>query len=154
MHFQFLIEDQSTAALIDLIMKNVIKNTEIDTFNCKSFHGIGGITKTNSIKEMHTGKLLNDLAGYLKGFQRSLIGIKAVLFVVLDLDDKDYNDFIKDLENVATLNNIKMDHVFCLAVEEVEAWLLGDEQAIKTAYPNYKKSVLSSYVQDSICGTW
>ncbi len=47
MHFQFLIEDQSTAALIDLIMKNVIKNTGIDTFNCKSFHGIGGITKTN-----------------------------------------------------------------------------------------------------------
>ncbi len=45
MHFQFLIEDQSTAALIDLIMKNVIRNPNSDSFDCIPFHGIGGITK-------------------------------------------------------------------------------------------------------------
>ncbi len=154
MHFQFLIEDQSTAALIDLIMKNVIRNPNSDSFDCIPFHGIGGITKTNSVKEMRTGKLLNDLAGYMRGFQRSLEGIPAVLFVVLDLDDNNYDGFVKELEGVAALNNITMDHVFCLAVEEVEAWLLGDELAIKAAYPKYRKSVLSSYIQDSICGTW
>lgn len=154
MHFQFLIEDQSTAALIDLIMKNVIRNPNSDSFDCIPFHGIGGITKKNSVKEMRTGKLLNDLAGYMRGFQRSLEGIPAVLFVVLDLDDNNYDWFVKELEGVAALNNITMDHVFCLAVEEVEAWLLGDELAIKAAYPKYRKSVLSSYIQDSICGTW
>ena len=154
MHFQFLIEDQSTAALIGLIMKNVIRNFKADSFDCIPFHGIGGITKTNSVKEMRTGKLLNDLAGYMRGFQKSLEGIPAVLFVVLDLDDKDYNGFVKELEGIAALNNITMDHVFCLAVEEVEAWLLGDENAIRVASPKYKKSVLSSYIQDSICGTW
>lgn len=90
----------------------------------------------------------------MRGFQRSLEGIPAVLFVVLDLDDNNYDWFVKELEGVAALNNITMDHVFCLAVEEVEAWLLGDELAIKAAYPKYRKSVLSSYIQDSICGTW
>ena len=35
-----------------------------------------------------------------------------------------------------------------------EAWLLGDRNAVKTAYPNAKNSVLDGYEQDSICGTW
>lgn len=43
---------------------------------------------------------------------------------------------------------------FCLAIEEGEAWLLGDVAAIKAAYPRAKDRVLQSYVQDSICGTW
>lgn len=154
MHFQYLIEDQSGRALIDQIMKRVIKNPQVDTFDCKSFKGIGGFTKKNTIKEMHTGKLLNDLATYMRGFQRSLQGVDAVLLVVLDNDNNDPAEFMKELESVAQINRIDMDHVFCLAIEEVEAWLLGDEEAIKCAYPNYKKSILNSYEQDSICGTW
>ena len=47
-----------------------------------------------------------------------------------------------------------MDYIFCIAVEEVEAWLLGDEQALLSAYPKAKIQVLRTYVQDSICGTW
>ena len=55
---------------------------------------------------------------------------------------------------MAKRNSIFVDHVFCIAVEEVEAWLLGDSNAIRMAYPNARLSVLQSYVQDSICGTW
>lgn len=43
---------------------------------------------------------------------------------------------------------------FCLAIEEGEAWLLGDKVAVTTAYPRAKDAVLRSYQQDSICGTW
>ena len=43
---------------------------------------------------------------------------------------------------------------FCFAIEEGEAWFLGDLNAIKTAYPNAKDVVLNSYVNDSIGGTW
>ena len=32
--------------------------------------------------------------------------------------------------------------------------MLGDLQAVRTAYPKTKNNVLSTYVQDSICGTW
>ena len=49
---------------------------------------------------------------------------------------------------------IRVDHVICLAIEEIEAWLLGDEDAIVAAYPQAKLPVLHSYIQDSICGTW
>ena len=139
MHFQFLIEDQSSAVLIKKVMESVIQDESSDTYNCKPFKGIGGFTKKNTVKETHSGKLLNDLATYMRGFQRSLRGIDATLIIVLDNDDNNPDEFIKTLNEVADNNAIEMDHVFCLANEEVEAWLLGDEAAIQKAYPAYKK---------------
>ena len=44
--------------------------------------------------------------------------------------------------------------LFRIAIEECEAWLLGDRAAVKSAYPDAEDSVLNNYVQDSICGTW
>ena len=154
MHFQFLIEDQSSAVLINKVMEGIIRDGALDTYNCKSFKGIGGFTKKNTVKETHSGKLLNDLATYMRGFQRSLQGISAALIIVLENDDNNPDEFIKKLNELADQNAIEMDHVFCLAIEEVEAWLLGDEAAIQKAYPEYKKNVLHGYAQDSICGTW
>ena len=43
---------------------------------------------------------------------------------------------------------------FCFAIEEGEAWFLGDLNAIKSAYPRARDDVLKSYINDSICGTW
>ncbi len=43
---------------------------------------------------------------------------------------------------------------FCLAIEEGEAWLLGDLDAVRTAYPGARKAVLDEDVSDSRCGTW
>lgn len=154
MHFQYLIEDQSSALLIhEIMLKLMEKYTDI-TYDCKAFKGIGGFTKKNTVKETKTGKLLNDLATYLRGFNKSLSGIPAVIVVVLDNDDNNTEEFRESLERVARQNMILIDHVFCIAVEEVEAWLLGDEDAVLAAYPNAKTSIMHSYVQDSICGTW
>ena len=91
MHYQFLIEDRSSAVLIEKIMRDFIHDNSIDTYNCKAFRGIGGFTKKNTVKETHTGKLLNDLATYMRGFQRSLRGIDAVQIIILDLDDNEYS---------------------------------------------------------------
>lgn len=155
MHFQFLIEDQSSEVLIREIMNRLIgSHVKYNSCDYKSFKGIGGFTKKTTAKETHTGKLLNDLAIYLRGFQRSLQGIEAVLIIVLDNDDNNPEHFKNELETLAHDNNITMDHVFCLAVEEAEAWLLGDKEAVLQAYPQSKLKVLNAYIQDSICGTW
>lgn len=154
MYFQFLIEDQSSAELIEILMKKIADVYPGITYSCKSFKGIGGFTKKNTVKETKTGKLLNDLATYLRGFNRSLRYIDAAIIVVLDNDDRNTDVFREELEDVAEKNNIDIDHVFCIAVEEVEAWLLGDEEALLKAYPSAKIQVLKSYIQDSICGTW
>jgi hypothetical protein len=44
--------------------------------------------------------------------------------------------------------------MFRLAIEEIEAWYLGDGDALRAAYPRGKWAALDGYVQDSICGTW
>ena len=154
MHFQYLVEDQSGAALIRILMQKIVELYPNATYDCKGFRGIGGFTRKNTIKETKTGKLLNDLATYLRGFDRSLQSFPSVIIVVLDSDDHDVQQFRSELEAVAMQNMIKIDHVFCLAVEENEAWLLGDRHALLSAYPHAKMHVLNTYVQDSICGTW
>ena len=154
MHFQFLIEDQSGAALIEVLMQRIsLINGDI-TYNCKPFKGLGGFTKKNTVKETKSGKLLNDLATYLRGFNKSLQYISAVIIVVLDNDTRNTDEFLSELDRVAQQNMITVDHAFCIAIEEVEAWLLGDETAILAAYPLAKVQQLRTYVQDSICGTW
>lgn len=154
MHFQFLIEDQSSAVLIEILMQRISLTNEYVTFNCKSFKGIGGFIKKNTVKETKSGKLLNDLARFLRGFNKSLQNIPAVIIVVLDNDTRNTEAFLAELTQVANQNMIIVDHVFCIAVEDVEAWLLRDEAAILSAYPSAKLQQLHAYVQDSICGTW
>lgn len=154
MHFQFLIEDSSGQDLIELLMKKVQEEHPDVTCNYKSFRGLGGFTKKNTVKETRDGKLLNDLTTYLAGFNKSLVRMDAAVFIVLDNDDREPEAFRKELEDVARSRMITIDHVFCLAIEEMEAWLLGDEAALLQAYPNAKTATLRSYEQDSICGTW
>ena len=154
MYFQFLIEDVSSAALIRILMEEKIPQHPKFSYNIKAFHGIGGFVKKKTAKAAKTGKLLNDLAIYLAGFDKSLQGIEAAVFVVLDNDDRNPQAFRMQLEALAKVKNIVMDRVFCIAVEEVEAWLLGDRDAIFRAYPKASKRALDAYRQDSICGTW
>ena len=43
--------------------------------------------------------------------------------------------------------------LFRIAIEESEAWLLGDRDAVKAAYPRAKNAVLDNYVQRATCKT-
>ena len=154
MYFFYLIEDQSSEYLIHEIMAKVITKYPKVSYDCKSFKGIGGFTKKNTVKETRDGKLLNDLTTFLRGLNKSLQYSDAAVFVVVDNDDRNTEEFRAELEKVAQENFITIDHVYCIAVEEVEAWLLGDKEALLQAYPNAKLSAFHGYVQDSICNTW
>ena len=72
----------------------------------------------------------------------------------MDNDDRNTEEFMQKLKSLVEQNSINIDHIFAIAVEEMESWLLGDFTAVLTAYPNAKQNVINSYVQDSICGTW
>ena len=73
MHFQFLIEDQSSAALIEILMQRIPSRNCNVTFSCESFKGLGDFSKKNTVKKTKTGKLLNVLATYLRSFNKSLL---------------------------------------------------------------------------------
>ena len=57
-------------------------------------------------------------------------------------------------EDQSSICNPKPKALFCLAIEEFEAWYLGDIKAVRKAYPTANAHILNSYVNDSICGTW
>lgn len=157
MYFQFLVEDQSTGILIKHIMEKLrdkYPEKEI-SYDSKSFSGIGHLKTSGNLFERKGGNLLNNLRSYLRGFDRSLRNMeKAAIVVVLDNDKRDHECFKKELEKAASECMLLTDHVFCIAVKELEAWLLGDEDAIWAAYPNARKRYLKDYVQDDICDTW
>ena len=100
MHIQFMIEDSSSAALIEVLMEKLKDSVSLLTYDVKHFHGIGGFTRKNTVKEIKTGKLLNDLATYLRGFSKSLQGIQAAIFVIVDNDDRDTAEFRLALERL------------------------------------------------------
>ena len=157
MYFQFLIEDKSTEILVKHIMEKLklIHDENEILWDIKSFGGIGHLSRKGSALDRKTGKLLNNLPGYMKGFSKVLECMEhAALVVVLDNDERETEQFRCELEQVAIENMVLCDYVFCIAVKEMEAWLLGDSEAIKDAYPNARMQYMSKYEQDGICPTW
>lgn len=157
MYFQFLIEDKSTEVLVNHVM-NKLKNKYVENdifWDIKSFSGIGHLQKRGNALEQKTGKLLNSLPMYMRGIGKVLCKMQdAALIVVLDNDKRDIQQFRQELRNMAVSNMVLCDYAFCVAVKEMEAWLLGDEEAIRAAYPNAKMQYIKKYEQDAICDTW
>lgn len=158
MYFQFLIEDSSTEILIHHIMEKIqilYSDKEI-LYDSKSFSGIGHLRTSGNIMERKGGNLLNNLQMYLKAFDKTLrnMGNQAAIIIVLDNDQREPEEFRRQLEQIASNSLLFTHHIYAIAVKEMEAWLLGDEDAIWQAYPNARRNYLREYKQDSICDTW
>lgn len=160
MRIEFLVEDSSGKKLLDEIMKKYIQEMPLFPieYSILSYKGIGGLVKGADGRNVKAQQLLNDLPKRMKAIQAKYWGVPAVsIVIVLDNDTRDTIRFQEDLEKLAKREEILIDHVFCIAVEEMEAWLLGDRNALRAAYANVAdriSSKYSSYKQDSICGTW
>ena len=117
------------------------------------YRGLGHIPKGLKPNENASKrKLLSQLPRLLQGFG-NVPSCKAVV-VICDLDDRNKQQFLDELNAVLDSCDPRPRAVFCLAIEEFEAWYLGDLNAVRKAYPRAKNNVLSGYENDSICGTW
>ena len=157
MHFEILVEDQSGKTMLEILIPKIIGDQH--TFRFHNYKGSGHIPKNlTSSTDARKRILLDQLPRLLRGHGKTFAGYPpnypAAVIVVCDLDDKCLKAFRQELFAVLNACNPKPETRFCVAIEEGEAWLLGDVSAIKAAYPNAKDNVLGSYVNDSICGTW
>ena len=157
MHFEILIEDQSGKKALDILMPKIIEKKH--TYRVISYRGIGRIPKNlKSHTDAHNRILLDRLPELLKGYGETYTNYptnySAVVIVVCDLDDRCLKTFRQELLRVLNSCNPKPKTRFCIAIEEGEAWLLGDIPAIKAAYPKAKVNILNNYQNDSICDTW
>ena len=157
MHFEILVEDLSGGRALDVLMRKILGDQH--TFKVHPYRGVGRIPKNlTSSTEADKRILLDQLPKLLRGYGRTFAAYSpnypAAVIVVCDLDDKCLKTFRQELFAVLNTCNPKPETRFCIAIEEGEAWLLGDIPAIKTAYSRAKGDVLNSYQNDAICGTW
>lgn len=156
MHFEVLVEDRSGSIALDILLEKILgANGTTHSWRLHPYRGIGHVPgNLRSAPDPRRRLLLAHLPGLLRGYGRSLSRQHDCVVVVVDLDDRDCVAFKQELLRVLNACDLAPRTLFRIAVEESEAWLLGDRAAVKAAYPDAKDSVLDAYAQDSICGTW
>lgn len=157
MHFEILVEDQSGKRALDILVPKIIGG--LHTFRVTSYNGLGRMPKNLSSggdpsKRLLLSNLPRILAGYGKTFANYAENYAAAVILICDLDKRCLKAFRQDLLRILDACNPRPNARLCIAVEEGEAWFLGDLPAVQSAYPRAKSAVLKAYVNDSICGTW
>ena len=152
MHFEFLIEDQSGAKAMEILIPKLLGNKASYRI-IKGYKGLGRLPK--DLKPMSGASkriLLDQLPRLLRGYGK--IPNSGYMIIICDLDDKIEKQFLSELNKLLNGCNPKPNARFCLAIEEFEAWYLGDMAAVRKAYPKAKDAILNRYKNDEICGTW
>jgi hypothetical protein len=156
MHFDILVEDLSGKKLLEALVPKIVGAPH--SWEIFSYKGCGVLPKDLKTRQDASKRiLLEQLPRLLRGFGRrnSKPGWeKAVVIVVVDCDNRNCGDFKKELVNLLDSCNPKPHTFFRIAIEEIEAWILGDAQALQKVYPKYNKVLYERYQQDSIGGTW
>lgn len=159
MHFDILVEDRSGKVALDILVPKILGEGTPHTYNVIAYRGVGHIPRGLSPKgEPRKRILLDQLQRLLRGYGNTYAGYPrsypAAVLVVCDLDSKCLKEFRANLQRILDSCSPAPETRFCIAIEEGEAWLLGDIPAVKKAYPKARDSVLSTYRNDAICGTW
>ena len=154
MHLEILIEDRSGCRLLEHLLPKLLgPNGTSHSWRLHPYRGLGHIPKgLKQAADPSRRVLLDRLPSLLKGYGKSP-GVDAVL-VVVDTDQRDCAAFLLELRAVAEQPGAHRQVLFRLAIEEIEAWYLGDRTALKKAYPILRSKILTGYIQDSVCGTW
>lgn len=98
--------------------------------------------------------LLDQLPAKLRAYGRELRSDTDRILVLVDLDHDDCRNLKKRMVDLLNFCSPPPAAIFRIAIEETEAFYLGDKTAIRNAYPNANLSRMERYVQDEICATW
>jgi hypothetical protein len=98
--------------------------------------------------------LLDNLPAKLRAWGKIFDGAVDRVVVLVDLDDDDCSELLGRLSRLHQAINPRPEVAFRLAIEEVEAWYLGDLKAIKAGFPKAKTRRLALWQPDSSTGSW
>lgn len=132
-HLEFLVEDATTEALLNGVLPCICEGKI--TFQVYSFNG-----KPDLLRKLSSR--LNGYASWLPADYR--------IVIVLDRDDDDCLHLKATIEEMARRASLRLTTdlsprdwqvLIRIAIEEIEAWLLGDMDAIRAAYPRIPSSL-------------
>lgn len=156
MHFEILVEDASGKIALESLVPKILGPDTPHSFRIHPYKGIGRLpTGLKATTDPMKRILLDQLPRILSGYGRSLQprGEYGVI-VVVDSDSKDCHEFKTELLSLLSSCNPAPRTLFRIAIEEMEAWLLGDRNVILVQFPEAKTPLLDAYVQDSVCVSW
>ena len=156
MLIEILSEDKSGAVVVQRLAERIAENEGIDVeVNVHPHRGCGSLPKDMTARPpKFASSLLDLLPAKLRAYNKVYGGKDLILIVALDSDDNDPQTLRQEIYSCASLYAPDIRSVVGLSTEEIEARMLGDKAAVYDAYPDCRKDILDSYVQDSVCGTW
>lgn len=152
MKIHYLVEGQSEAALLSVWLKRALPG---HTHNVYPHEGKGNIPKNLVAppNPMHRG-LLDQLPAKLQAYGKSLDPATDRVLVLVDADNENCVQLKNALLKVLNACSPRPHALIRIAVEETEAFYLGDKKAVKSAFSTFRHGPYQNYVQDSVCGTW
>ena len=153
MHYEILVEGQCELTTLSIIMSKILgEYGDRNTWKIHKHQGIGAVPANIEQVNPNDRSLLGQLPAKIRAYDKVNNPDRAII-VLMDLDNFDQNVVQKFLEALIPAKS-GLNIRFCFAVEELEAWFLADKNSLFVAYPAANELIHSSYVQDSICGTW
>ena len=100
--------------------------------------------------------LLDQLPAKLRAFGKAFKSETDRVIVLVDVDNDDCRVLKSGMVDLLNHCDPPPVALFRIAIEETEAFYLGDPSAIKQAFPKANLNLLKrgAYIQDGICGTW
>lgn len=132
MHVEFLVEDDSTAASVSVIIDRLLSGRQGHSQHIRSFGG--------------KQRMLRDLGGHMQALRWA-----DAVIVVLDQDRDDCIELKRRIEDIARASRLlpsaagagrRMFRVR-IAMHELETWFLGDPSAIRAAFPRAQPTRVS-----------
>jgi len=153
MRLHFLVEGQSEKSFLQIWLPRFLPAHH--SYKIIPHRGKGKIPGDPSkIPEPKRQGLLDQLPAKLRAYGKELNPETDRIIVLVDLDHEDCLNLKMRMLDLLNYCNPAPVVLFRIAIEETEAFYLGDRPGIRAAFPNAKLSLLDTYIQDSICNTW
>ncbi len=154
MHLEVLVEDRSGGTVVAALLDRLLPPGR-HSFAIRPHRGKGEFPRNpDGRPDRMAAGLLDLLPAKLRAYAAVLDPADNLVVVLMDSDEEDPAVLRDALSALCARCAPGMPLVVALSVEEVEAWLLGDPEALLAAYPDADRAGLAAYLQDSVCGTW
>ena len=156
LHFEVLSEDRSGGIVIESLMKKILHEAGPVSIAIRPHRGKGKVLAEEEqlAPPPFSSGLLDLLPAKLAAYDKVFAQRKFVVVVVMDSDSDSPKSVYDTIHAMCGKFSPSLVHAIGISVEEIESWLLADERAILSAYPEANVCVIRDYRQDSICGTW
>lgn len=154
MHFEVLLEDRSGVVVVDAFLARLLPSA-LHTYVIRPHRGKGEFPRDLAARpDRMSAGLLDLLPAKLRAYASVLDPASTTVVVLMDSDEDDPVALRRRIEALCYRSAPSVPCLVSLSVEEIEAWLLGDREAVLEAFPEADRDALATYRQDSVCGTW